>query len=85
MTSRTLLFPLIGWLAFVLALIAFLMLISGCAAVTLPSCEKFGYTPITFNGDPAALLDEEGMAKLRALILGLAQGTCRLPPAGPET
>jgi hypothetical protein len=50
----------------------------------LPACAPYQYRIAEDdNGDKFRVLDEEDVAKLNALILGLAHGTCRLPTTPP--
>jgi hypothetical protein len=67
--------------------IVWLTLGYGCAQQELPVCEKYQYhTTVDMNGRTYVVLDIPNAKKLAQLVVGLANGTCRLAaPTGPST
>lgn len=54
------------------------LLLGGCAA--LPPCEKFqAQMMLDEGGNPHVVIDLKNAEKLRALIVGVSERTCRLP------
>lgn len=63
------------------AAVVFLFL-PGCAKQELPLCEKYqAMAAMRPDGEPVIVIDMENIKKLARLIVGLANGTCRLAPA----
>jgi hypothetical protein len=81
-TRRLTVVPVIFWLgvgALVLGCAAWL---ASCATKPLPPCVPYEYRLVEDeDGEKYRVLDAEDVAKLHALIEGLAHGICRLPTA----
>lgn len=71
-------FPLPLWLIVVLVAIIFTC---GCAT-NVPVCEKFEAAVVKdSSGTSYVMLDMDNINKLIAMMNGLSQGKCRLPPS----
>lgn len=77
--------PLAFWLTVILLVIVGAFALASCATKVLPVCVKYEYRIATDeDGVGYQVLDPGDVAKLHALIMGLSNGTCRLPRPGVQ-
>jgi hypothetical protein len=82
---RAIVLPFIAWLTVLGAIVAGMLYLASCASAPLATCAPYEYRIATDrSGAEYRVLDEEDVAKLHAMIEGLAAGTCRLPPPPPR-
>jgi hypothetical protein len=74
--------PAILWLSLVALALGCAAWLTSCATKPLPVCAPYEYRLAEDgDGEQYRVLDPDDVAKLHALIEGLANGTCRLPTA----